>query len=133
MSSIIEMISNNTDKVLKVPLFCIFSIAIVFIIFKFIKREGIAKYVFGLAMLAIALILLIIALTNLTDPVALTVLEFFVLTLASGVISLCTAWFLDLFFANKKSKPKKAKKVKVKVKKDKKKSTKEETKIDKLA
>ncbi|MDL2311240.1 hypothetical protein LJC13_04615, partial [Peptostreptococcaceae bacterium OttesenSCG-928-C18] len=88
--------------------------AIVFIIFKFIKREGIAKYVFGLAMLSIALILLIVALTNLTDPVAIVVLEFFVLTLASGVISLCTAWFLDIFFSNRKAKPRKPKVKKVK-------------------
>ena len=112
MGSIIEMIKSNSDKVLKVPLFCILSIVIVFIIFKFIKKEGVAKYVFGLTMLAVALILLIVSLTNITDPVALITLEFFVLTLASGVVSLCAAWFLDLFFTNER--PKKEKKQKVK-------------------
>ncbi|WP_099203035.1 hypothetical protein [Miniphocaeibacter massiliensis] len=134
MSSILEMISNNSDKVLKVPLFCIFSMVIVFIIFKFIKKEGIAKYLFGLAMLATALILLIVALTNLTNPVALTTLEFFVLTLASGVVSLCMAWFLDIFFTKNKPKVKKVKKTKkAKVKKVDKKSTSEKITNEKRA
>ncbi|QQK07779.1 hypothetical protein [Miniphocaeibacter halophilus] len=102
MSTILQMILENKDKVLKVPLFCFFSIVIVYIVFKFIKKEGIAKYIFGLVMLAVALVLFIVSITNLTDPIVLTTLEFFVLTLASGVVSLCAAWFLDLFFVKGK-------------------------------
>ena len=98
MKTILNIITSNMDKVLKVPLFCILSAIIVIIVFKYIKREGVAKYVSGLVMLSISLVTFIIAITNLTSPIGLTMLEFFVLTLASGIISLCVAWFLDLFF-----------------------------------
>lgn len=102
MRTILDMISKNMDKVLKVPMFYIFSVLIVFIVFKFIKREGMAKYIFGLVLLAVSLITIIVSVTNLTFPIAMTMLEFFVLTLGSGVVSLCTAWFLDLFFVKKR-------------------------------
>ncbi len=101
MRTILEMINENMDKVIKVPMFCVFSMIIVFIVFFFIKKEGIVKYLFGLLLLAVAMVTFIIAITNLTDPVALSMLEYFVLSLACGVIALCTAWFLDIFFVKK--------------------------------
>lgn len=102
MSSLINMITSNMDKVLKVPLFAILSTIIVIIVYRYIKKDGIAKYIPGLILLCISLVTIIIAMTNLTSQIGLTMLEFFVLTLASGIISLCIAWFLDLFFVKGK-------------------------------
>lgn len=103
MRSILEMVNDNMDKVVKVPMFCVFAMLIVIIVFFFIKREGIVKYLFGLLLLAVAMVTFIVAITNLTDPVALSMLEYFVLSLASGIVSLCTAWFLDIFFVKKRN------------------------------
>lgn len=98
MNSIIEMIKENMDKGLRIPLFAFFSILIVLIVFKFIKKEGIAKYIFGFILLSISLISFIVSITNLTNPITLITLEIFVVSLSSGVISLCMAWLLDIFF-----------------------------------
>lgn len=102
MNSIIKMINENMDKAIKIPLFAFFSILIVLIVYKFIKKDGITKYVFGFILLSISLISLIVSITNLTNPITLVTLEIFVISLSSGVISICMAWFLDVFFVKEK-------------------------------
>lgn len=96
MRTIVTMLLDYKEKVIKVPMFCLFAIILVYLFYKFFKNNKVLKYMPGYILIVLSVISLIFGLIKFTSNIGLYSLEWFVICLTSGLISLLYAKLLDM-------------------------------------
>ncbi|MDO5755391.1 MAG: hypothetical protein Q4P28_04080 [Tissierellia bacterium] len=97
MRKIFTLLLDYKDKAFKIPLFCIIALIIVYVLYKLIRKEGIIKYIPAYGMVIFGFITLIIGIKEITTNFGLQMLEYGILSLTVGIISLCFAWMLGIY------------------------------------
>ena len=101
MRTIITMLLDHKEKVIKVPMFCIFAVILVYLLYRFFKDNSVMKYLPGYVLIILSVFTLIFGLVKFTSYIGIYSLEWFVICLTSGLVSLLYARLLDVKSNNK--------------------------------
>lgn len=95
MRTLLSIIFQQFDMVIKVPLVAIFVTLIIIIGARFHLGNKLMRYIFGIILLIAFIITMIAGLVMITKPIGVLFLEICILCFVGGIVALCVTYFLD--------------------------------------
>lgn len=96
MRKILKLMLDYSDKAIQIPIFVFILMVIIYLIYIFIKKEGIYKFIPSLIILALGIYFFFSGLSNMLTPRGLQNLQLGIISIVTSLIGLLFAWILNI-------------------------------------